>query len=109
MPTDHLVADLGELSDAALQKQEGVLNPRIRQVRGEPWSAISLPPTRMWDRDGEPNAYHAAQLVTLDLETGEHRFHRPHAMCGLSDAFMKLSVRGLEQTPAPSSQSAPRT
>jgi hypothetical protein len=51
----------------------------------------------MWDRDGEQNAYHAAQLVTVDLHTGEQRFHLPHRMCQLSDAFMKLHTGRLEQ------------
>ena len=71
------------------------------QVQGEAWTKRTLGTTRMWDRDGEPNAYHAAQLVTIDLDSGEQRFHRPHALCGLDDMFMKLNVgRSLQPTHA---------
>lgn len=95
-------ADSGTLDDPALLTQEGVLNPRVEQASGGgPWSQASIRTTRMWDRDGEPNAYHAAQLVTMDLETGEHRFHRPHQLCGVGDAFMKFSVGRMQQWRAP--------
>ena len=55
----------------------------------------------MWDRDSEPDAYHSAQLVTIDLDTGEHRFHRPHALCNLSDTHMKFQEGRLKQWRSP--------
>ena len=100
MPT-AFHADNGVLTDTALQKQEGVLSPRVSQVQGGPWSETTLAPTRLWDRDGDPNAYHAAQLVTLDLQTGEHRFDRPHALCGLPDTFMKFHNGRMAQFRSP--------
>ena len=84
------VSDAGELDDPALRTQEGVLNSRIVQSAGPAWTATSVKRTRMWDRGDEPNAYHAAQLVTMDLVTGAHRFHRPHSLCGLGDTFSKF-------------------
>ena len=62
--------DVGTLADTALLKQEGVLSTRLEQVEGRAWTAQGVQGTRMWDRDGEPSAYHAAQLVTVDLSTG---------------------------------------
>ena len=42
--------------------------------------------------------FHAgAQLVTVDLQTGEHRFHRPHALCGLGDPYMKFHATRHDQ------------
>ena len=68
-----------------------MLNSHIGQAptAGE-WTAASVRTTRMWDRGDEPNAYHAAQLVTIDLITGAQRFHRPHTLCSLTDAFSKF-------------------
>lgn len=37
------------------------------------------------------------QLVTIDLDTGEHRFHRPHALCNLNDTHMKFQEGRLKQ------------
>ena len=97
VPTPLSTPDLGVLTDPALRTQEGILNVKVRQQQGTAWRREALRRTRMWDRDGEQNAYHAAQLVTVDLHTGEQRFHLPHRMCQLSDAFMKLHTGRLEQ------------
>ena len=77
--------------------QEGMLNTNMKQTQGTAWVAASVAATRIWDRDGEPNAYHAAQLITVDLATGEHQFHRPHSLCGLTDLFMKFHPTRMAQ------------
>ena len=38
-------------------------------------------------------ADHGAQLVTIDLQTGAHRFDRPHALCGIGDMYMKAHTK----------------
>ena len=93
------------LSDPLLMSQHGVLNPKTTQSAlpggASRWSREALVRTRMWDRDGDPDAYHAAQLVTIDLDTGEHRFARPHALCGIGDAHMKFGSNRNMQWRAP--------
>ena len=90
VPVASLVPDAGELEDAALRTQEGVLNSHLAQSIGPAWTALSVAQSRLWDRGDEANAYHAAQLVTIDLNTGVHRFDRPHVLCGLTDTFSKF-------------------
>ena len=46
-------------------------------------SADAVRGSRLWDLDGHAHAYHAAQLFTIDLTTGEHRFELPHSLCGV--------------------------
>lgn len=42
----------------------------------------------IWDRDNHTYGYHASQLFTIDLETGEHRFSMPHTeLCGLGEGY----------------------
>lgn len=39
----------------------------------------------VWDQDNSTYGYHAAQLITVDLATGDHRFEMPHvSLCGVS-------------------------
>ena len=52
----------------------------VSTADGTPAMAPSelLSSTRLWDLDGHEHGYHAAQLLTIDLATGAHRFHLPH-------------------------------
>ena len=49
------------------------------------------------DSDAAKSGYHGAQLVTIDLDTGEQRFHLPHRLCGLTDTFSTFNVGRLRQ------------
>ncbi|KAL1525938.1 hypothetical protein AB1Y20_020764 [Prymnesium parvum] len=52
----------------------------------------------IWDQDNLTRSYHGAQLFTVDLATGEHRFHMPHKeLCGLSDSFSVFSPGRMRQ------------
>ena len=72
-----------------------------RQLRD--FSSVQLPDPNVdvekvkrswvWDRDNETFAYHGAQLVTVDLTTGEHRFTMPHVTCGLGDKYQVFNRR----------------
>ncbi|KAL1519194.1 hypothetical protein AB1Y20_003454 [Prymnesium parvum] len=54
------------------------------------------------DSDAANSGYHAAQLVTVDLATGRHRFHLPHRMCGLGDAYSTFHLGRYKQWRVPS-------
>ena len=59
--------------------------------------------TRLWDRDGHENGYHAAQLITIDLATGAHRFHLPHVeLCGVDTPYANFNAGRSRQWFSPS-------
>ena len=82
-----------------------------RQLRD--FSSVQLPDPNVdvekvkrswvWDRDNETFAYHGAQLVTVDLTTGEHRFTMPHVSCGLGDKYQVFNPGRLNQWRNPGS------
>lgn len=47
-------------------------------------------------------ADHAAQLLTIDLATGEHRFHLPRSLCNISERYSNFNAGRLKQWRAPS-------
>ncbi len=53
----------------------------------------------IWDQDQPEVGYHAAQLFTIDLQTGEHRFHVPHRddICGVGDTYSTFNMGRMEQ------------
>ena len=55
--------------------------------------------------DGASSGFHAAQLVTVDLATGEHRFALPHRICGVDDAFSTFNAGRYSQWQAPARDS----
>ena len=58
--------------------------------------------TRLWDLDGHAHGYHAAQLFTIDLRTGRHRFHLPHSeLCGVDTTHSNFNVGRHRQWFAP--------
>eukprot|EP00966_Prymnesium_polylepis_P013902 320580-Prymnesium_polylepis.1 len=62
----------------------------------------------VWDQDNMTRAYHGAQLFTVDLVTGEHRFHMPHnELCGLSDTYQVFSPGRMRQWHEPVRESRP--
>ena len=61
--------------------------------------------TRLWDLDGHEHGYHAAQLLTIDLATGAHRFHLPHSeLCGVERAYANFNAGRARQWWSPSAQ-----
>ena len=58
----------------------------------------------VWDQDNMTRGYHASQMFTVDLETGEHRFSMPHAQfCGLGDTHSVFNPGRLHQWREPGS------
>ena len=58
----------------------------------------------VWDQDNMTRGYHASQMFTVDLATGEHRFSMPHAQyCGLGDTHSVFSPGRLHQWRQPGS------
>ena len=55
--------------------------------------------------DGASSGFHAAQLVTIDLHTGEHRFALPHRLCGVTDAFSTFAAGRFAQWRSPPPES----
>ena len=52
----------------------------------------------IWDQDNMTRGYHASQLFTVDLATGEHRFSMPHAaFCGLQQSHSVFNPGRLHQ------------
>ena len=52
----------------------------------------------IWDQDNMTRAYHGAQLFTVDLATGEHRFSMPHKeLCGLTDTYSVFNPGRMRQ------------
>lgn len=52
----------------------------------------------VWDQDNMTRGYHASQLFTVDLETGEHRFEMAHATrCGLGQSHSVFNPGRLHQ------------
>ena len=66
-------------------------------------SAAAINASWVWDKDGHENGYHSAQLFTVDLATGEHRFSLPHRLCGLSDRYSNFNGGKLRQWRDPGS------
>ncbi len=66
--------------------------------------AAAIARSWVWDQDNMTRGYHAAQLFTVDLATGEHRFHLPHReLCGLSDSHSVFSSGRMHQWRVPGS------
>ena len=66
-------------------------------------TSIDILNTRVWDQDGHANGYHAAQLFTIDLTTGAHRFHLPHTeLCGLGSTHSNFNAGRARQWWQPS-------
>ena len=58
----------------------------------------------IWDQDNMTRGYHASQMFTVDLATGEHRFSMPHAaFCGLGDSHSVFNSGRLHQWRDPGS------
>lgn len=56
----------------------------------------------IWDQDNLTRSYHGAQLFTVDLTTGDHRFHMPHKeLCGLTDSFSVFNPGRMRQLREP--------
>lgn len=52
----------------------------------------------IWDQDNATYGYHAAQLFTIDLTTGEHRFSKPHReYCGVDASHASFNAGRLNQ------------
>ena len=52
----------------------------------------------IWDQDNMTRGYHASQLFTVDLHTGEHRFEMPHAsLCGMAQSHSVFSPGRMHQ------------
>jgi len=52
----------------------------------------------IWDQDNATYGYHAAQLFTIDLATGEHRFSKPHREhCGVDESHASFNTGRLNQ------------
>ena len=52
----------------------------------------------IWDQDNATYGYHAAQLFTIDLATGEHRFSKPHREhCGVDESHASFNAGRLNQ------------
>ena len=64
--------------------------------------AETLATTRVWDKDGHADGYHAAQLVTMDLATGEHRFHLPSELCAVGSSHANFNAGRAKQWTSPS-------
>ena len=59
--------------------------------------AASIARSWIWDQDNMTRGYHAAQMFTVDLVTGEHRFQMPHSsVCNLGDSHSVSSTRVVE-------------
>lgn len=79
----------------------------VSTADGTPAMAPSelLSNTRLWDLDGHEHGYHAAQLLTIDLATGAHRFHLPHSeLCGVERAYANFNAGRARQWWSPSAQ-----
>jgi hypothetical protein len=61
--------------------------------------ANALARSWIWDQDNMTRGYHASQLFTVDLTTGEHRFSMPHTepICGLKDSHSVFNPGRLHQ------------
>ena len=52
----------------------------------------------IWDQDNATYGYHAAQLFTVDLATGEHHFSQPHREhCGVDESHASFNAGRLNQ------------
>ena len=58
--------------------------------------------TRVWDRDGHEDGYHGGQLVTVDLNTGEHRFSLPSELCRIGSTHTNFNAGRAKQWTTPS-------
>jgi len=56
----------------------------IPEYRGDP---LPLRKSWIWDNNNHTMGYHAAQLITVDLETGDHRLTLPHEQCGVTESY----------------------
>ncbi|KAL3892548.1 MAG: hypothetical protein SGPRY_015026, partial [Prymnesium sp.] len=53
------------------------------------------------DADAASSGFHAAQLITIDLSTGKHRFSLPHRLCGLGDVYSTFNLNRYRQWRSP--------
>jgi hypothetical protein len=58
--------------------------------------------TRIWDRDGHADGYHGGQLITIDLNSGEHRFDLPSELCGSGTTHTNFNAGRAKQWTSPS-------
>jgi len=69
------------------------------------YSPEAIRRTRLWDLDGHAHGYHAAQLFTVDLHTGAHRFHLPHSeLCGVGTTHANFNAGRARQWTQPSTE-----
>ena len=90
------VHDSYRLSDPLLMYQQGIIakQARLEPLLGGGWSADRLQGSRMWDRDSEPDAYHAAQVKRGCTHTHTHTHTQPYvllAACCLATAAAWLA------------------